>query len=206
MKIGLIGYGKMGKAIEEIAIQRGHEVVFRANSQNPLSSIDFNDAEVAIEFTQPGLAIEHIRFCAAHQLPVVVGTTAWSQHLPEVEKMVGQENGSLLYASNFSIGVNIFFRLNEELARMMAAYPEYAPSLTEIHHTQKLDAPSGTAVTLANDLIHANPNFGDWVSGLNEQPEADYNQLPITALREPEVPGTHTVTWNSEADQQGFFH
>jgi 4-hydroxy-tetrahydrodipicolinate reductase len=161
MKIGLIGYGKMGKAIEEIALDRGHEVVFRANSSQPIDSDMLAIADVAIEFTKPLLAVEHIEKALHANTPIVVGTTGWNSKLTEVTELVNRNNGTLLYASNFSIGVNIFFELNRTLAKLMLNHPEYKIEVEEIHHVQKLDAPSGTAVSLLNDILIENKNYSE---------------------------------------------
>ena len=156
MKIALIGYGKMGKAIEEVAISRRHEISHRISSSNPIYTIDLSDSHVAIEFTRPELAIEHIHFCINKEIPVVVGTTAWQEKLADVSDYVNSKNGALLHASNFSVGVNIFFELNKALAKLMSNHPEYKIETEEIHHVQKLDAPSGTAVSLLNDILNEN--------------------------------------------------
>ncbi|MBM3186220.1 MAG: 4-hydroxy-tetrahydrodipicolinate reductase [Bacteroidetes bacterium] len=199
MKIALIGYGKMGKAIEEVAISRGHEITHRISSSNPIHTIDLSDSDVAIEFTKPDLAIEHIHHCINKEIPIIVGTTAWQEKLAEVCEFVNSNNGALLHASNFSIGVNIFFELNKTLARLMSNHPEYKIEAEEIHHVQKLDAPSGTAVSLLNDILNENINYSDWqlVSDFNE---ANTNKIPVIAKREPDVPGTHEIIYSSEID------
>jgi 4-hydroxy-tetrahydrodipicolinate reductase len=199
MKIVLIGYGKMGKAIEEIAIARGHEITHRISSSNPIQTIDLSDSDVAIEFTRPNLAIEHIHYCMNQNLPIVVGTTSWQDKLSDVCDFVNSNNGAMLHASNFSVGVNIFFELNRALAKLMSNQPEYKIEVEEIHHVQKLDAPSGTAVSLLNDILIENKNYSDWdlVSDFNE---TDSNQIPVIAKREPDVPGTHAINYASEID------
>jgi 4-hydroxy-tetrahydrodipicolinate reductase len=206
MKIGIIGYGKMGKTIERIANERGHEIVYRINSSNPIEQVDLNQADVAIEFTRPELAVSHIDICLNAQVPVVVGTTAWQNDLPQVLKAVEEKNGSLLYASNFSLGVNIFFHMNEKLAKIMSNQSEYSAEVSEIHHFQKLDAPSGTAVSIAQGILENNSNYTSYVSELGKTPTHTAQELPITAYREPEVPGTHTVTYNSEIDLISMTH
>ena len=206
MKIGLIGYGKMGKVIERIALERGHTIAFKANSSSPFESISQTDANVAIEFTQPDLAIKHLKHALELNLPIVVGTTGWYNELPAIESLVNEKNGSLLYASNFSIGVNIFFKMNEILARIMSSQPEYKAELEEIHHVQKLDAPSGTAISIAQGIIKNHSSFSTWNSSTNEKAPVENGSLPITALREPEVPGTHTVTYNSSVDLISMSH
>ena len=199
MKVALIGYGKMGKAIEEIALSRGHEITHRISSSNPIHTIDLSNADVAIEFTRPELAVNHIHHCVTKKIPVVVGTTAWSDELTKVSDFVRSNNGALLHASNFSVGVNIFFEINKVLAKLMSSQPEYHIEAEEIHHIQKLDAPSGTAVSLLNDILIENRNYTDWelVSDFNE---ADSNKIPVIAKREPNVPGTHIINYLSEID------
>ena len=210
MKIALIGYGKMGKAIESIALERGHEIVAIFNSENPfknnattLSKIE--SADVAIEFTQPSLVIAHILTALEMNLPIVVGTTAWQKEgLQLVSEKVNTNNGSLLHASNFSVGVTILFALNKKLASLMENQSDYSVEIKEIHHTQKLDAPSGTAVSLAQDIIANNSHYSQWE--LNENQTIDEQTIPITALREPEIPGTHFVRYNSEIDTITLAH
>lgn len=197
MKIGLIGYGKMGKAIEAIALERGHEVTTRVNREHSIQEVNWEEVDVAIEFTQPDLAVQHMEICMKNQTPVVVGTTAWQQDLPKVSQLVKDLKGSLLYASNFSVGVNIFFELNRKLAEIMNRHSEYKVSMEEIHHVQKLDAPSGTAVSLAQDIIANHEGYSTWKL-TTENPGA--HAIPIHAIREPNVPGTHDVTYTSEID------
>ncbi len=206
MKIGLIGYGKMGKVIERIALERGHTIVFKANSASPFKDLSETDADVAIEFTQPDLAEAHMKHALELGLPIVVGTTGWYERLSEIETLVNSHNGSLLHASNFSIGVNIFFRMNEILAKIMSHQPEYKAELEEIHHVQKLDAPSGTAISIAQGIIKNHDSYSKWNSSLNEKAVVENGSLPITAIREPEVPGTHTVTYNSAVDLISMSH
>jgi len=205
MNIALIGYGKMGKAIEEIAISRGHSVVVKFNSQNPLESSQLRTTDVAIEFSQPDLALKHIKLCADGQIPVVVGTTAWEEHLPEIINHIDKREASLIYSSNFSIGVNLFFEMNKHLARLMNDKTDYVASITEIHHKQKIDAPSGTAVTLAKDLISNHPAYSSWkLTGQSENMEK--TDLPISAIREENVPGTHLISYTSEIDTLTIEH
>ena len=206
MKIGLVGYGKMGKAIEEIAIERGHEILFKSNSVFPLTVKDIDMVDVVIEFTKPNLALEHIQKTLENNTPIVVGTTGWNEQISEVEKMVAATNGSLLYASNFSIGVNLFFELNRKLAQLLSPYSEYKPSIDEIHHTQKVDAPSGTAISLANDIIQNNSSYFSWVCAEGEVPHTAEGQLGVVAHRIPEVPGTHTIAYSSSIDTISITH
>ena len=206
MRIGLIGYGKMGKAIEAIAEERGHSIAFRVNSSNPLETVDLHTADVAIEFSQPILAIPHIEYCLKRRLPIVVGTTAWQEQLPMVTQLVADSEGTLLHASNFSIGVNIFFQLNERLAQLMSPYSDYTASIEEIHHIQKLDAPSGTAVVLADGIVENHQNYSSWACGIGEAPVISSQQIGLTALRLPDVPGTHTIKYTSEIDTITLTH
>lgn len=200
MKIALIGYGKMGKAIETIALERGHQIVAKVNSENALTDLLDKNVDVAIEFTRPDVAVENILFCSKNQIPVVVGTTAWSHDYDRVAESITNSNSALLTASNFSVGVNLLFELNRQLARLIQPYSEYTPSIEEIHHLQKLDAPSGTAVTLANDLMQNNTKVNQWKLGEESAPEVESNELAITSFRLPDVPGTHVVKYTSEID------
>lgn len=206
MNIALIGYGKMGKAIEEIALERGHTIVGKSNSELPIESIDFSRVDVAIEFTAPHFAVKHIEFCIENQTPIVVGTTAWNDQLPEVINYVNKKDGALLHASNFSIGVNIFFDINRRLAKLMTGYPEYTATIEEIHHKQKLDAPSGTAIALANDMLYQNTNLTSWIHGENKIPEVKSGQIAVTSHREEGVPGTHKIEYKSAIDTIELIH
>lgn len=196
----------MGQTIERIALERGHTIAGISNSQNPIGSMDFEDIDVAIEFTTPDFAVAHIEFCVDRQTPVVVGTTAWNDDLDYVKDYVTQHRGSLLYASNFSIGVNIFFDLNRRLAKLMEHQPAYVPSIEEIHHLQKLDAPSGTAISLANDMMFENDNLSSWVHQENKKPEVLPGQIAVTSFRQDGVPGTHKVTYSSPIDTIEMTH
>lgn len=196
----------MGKAIERLALERGHTVVFKTNSQNRLEDQDLSVADVAIEFTQPGLAVSHIERCVQSGLPIVVGTTAWQHALPQVTELVTQYQGALLHASNFSLGVNIYFQVNELLARLMSGHPEYQATIEEIHHLQKLDAPSGTAVSIAEGIIANHEGYTNWKSETGHWPETNQLELPIHAKREPEVPGTHAVKYESAIDEITLTH
>ncbi len=206
MKIALIGYGKMGKIIEKIAISRGHTITARSSSTLPVEEVDFTNVDVAIEFTSPELAANHIKHCADQSTPIVVGTTAWGDQLPFIKDYVIQNDGSLLYASNFSIGVNIFFDINKRLAKLMATHPEYSSGIEETHHTAKIDAPSGTAVSLANDILDQNENLTSWVHEENTTPSTTSGQIGVTSYRAPNVPGTHKVSYDSEIDSIEMTH
>ncbi len=206
MNIALIGYGKMGKAIEKIAEDRGHKIVLICNSEVGVQHADFSNVDIAIEFTQPDLAIKHIDFCLENKIPVVVGTTGWNDKIDYVESKVKELEGSLLHASNFSIGVNIFFELNKKLAQLMSGNTEYTASIEEIHHLQKLDSPSGTAITIADGILENNSDYLSWVLGKDEIPYTNRNQLSLTSYRQPDVPGTHTVKYVSPIDTIEITH
>ena len=206
MNIALIGYGKMGKAIEKIAEERGHKIVLICNSEISVQHADFSNVDIAIEFTQPDLAIKHIDFCLDNKIPVVVGTTGWNDKIEYVKNKVKELEGSLLHASNFSIGVNIFFELNKKLAQLMSGNTEYTASIEEIHHLQKLDSPSGTAITIADGILENNSDYLSWVLGKDEIPYTNRNQLSLTSYRQPDVPGTHTVKYTSPIDTIEITH
>ncbi|MBS1615596.1 MAG: 4-hydroxy-tetrahydrodipicolinate reductase [Bacteroidetes bacterium] len=204
MKIALIGYGKMGHAIERIAASRGHETVLKITSSNQEDFFEKNlrTADVAIEFTRPEAALANVLRCLDAHLPVVCGTTGWNELLPLANARANERNTAFLQASNFSIGVNIFFEINRRLAQLMQGQPSYQVHLEEVHHLQKKDKPSGTAISLAEQILKENPNIQGWA--LAEQ--AGPHQLPITALREEGVPGTHKVSWASEVDTIDITH
>ena len=198
MKIALIGYGKMGKTIEQIAVSRGHEIVSIVDINNPeeIHSDNFKSADVAIEFTIPASAFNNYMNCFAAGVPVVSGTTGWLDRIGEIKEKCEKEGKTFFYASNFSIGVNIFFALNKYLAKIMNNFPAYDVKMTEIHHIHKLDAPSGTAITLAEGIIENMDRKDRWTLETAEQP----TDLPIHAIREGEVPGIHEITYESDVD------
>ncbi|MCF1422229.1 4-hydroxy-tetrahydrodipicolinate reductase [Mangrovimonas futianensis] len=198
MKIALLGYGRMGKAIEAIAKQRGHSIVIATSEEG---GYDITQADVAIDFSVPNAAFFNIANCLKHGVPVVSGTTGWLHNYDKAVALCEEENGGFIYASNFSLGVNIFFELNRTLARLMGPLDEYKVSMEEIHHTQKLDAPSGTAISLAEGIIKEHQNYSEWVLD-QEAP----NAVPITAKRIENVPGTHTVTYSSKTDTIEMTH
>ncbi|MEO9144315.1 MAG: 4-hydroxy-tetrahydrodipicolinate reductase [Ginsengibacter sp.] len=204
MKIALLGYGKMGHAIEEIALQRGHQIVLRINDLNlqDLTSENIQKAEVAIEFTNPQSAVENILFCMNHKVAVVCGTTGWLSELKKVEEKCKEVNGALLYASNFSVGVNLFFELNRKLAALTNPHASYNVAIEEIHHTQKKDAPSGTAITLAEQIIETSERKNKWV---NKETDNE-KELSIISKRIDEVPGTHSVKYFSPVDDIEIIH
>ena len=204
MKIALIGYGKMGKTIEQIALQRGHQIVsiIDINNTADFESEAFRSADVAIEFTTPATALGNYMRCFAANVPVVSGTTGWLEHLDEVKAKCEQEGKTFFYASNFSVGVNIFFALNRYLAKIMNGFPAYDVRMTEVHHIHKLDAPSGTAITLAEGILENVERKERWTLETAEQP----TDLPIHASREGEVPGIHEIIYESEADTISIKH
>lgn len=204
MKIALIGYGKMGKTIEQIALNRGHQIVSIVDINNPeeFQSANFKSADVAIEFTTPATAFDNYMKSFAAGVPIVSGTTGWLDRISEIKEKCEKEGKTFFYASNFSIGVNIFFALNKYLAKIMNNFPSYNISMTETHHIHKLDAPSGTAITLAEGIIENVDRKDRWTLETAEQP----TDLPIHAIREGEVPGIHEVTYESDVDYISIKH
>ena len=198
MKIALLGYGKMGKVIENIALERGHQIVLRKGSSDTFEGLQ--QADVAIDFSVPTSAVSHISECLNHDIPVISGTTGWLENYSEMVSLCQEKNGSFIYGSNFSLGVNIFFELNDYLAKMMKNLSDYNVSMEEIHHTQKLDAPSGTAISLAEGIIK-NTDYTNWTL---ENPSA--NQIHIDAKRIENIPGTHSVFYDSKVDQIEIKH
>ena len=192
MKIALLGYGKMGKVIERIALERGHEIVLKKEEFNTFDGLE--TADVAIDFSAPIIAVEYISTAINLGIPVISGTTGWLENYHQIEKLCNEKNAAFLYGSNFSLGVNIFFEPNDYLAKMMAKFKDYNVTMEEIHHSQKLDKPSGTAISLANAIInHTDKN--NWAI---ENPKAD--DVFIDVKRMDDVPGTHTIFYNSEVD------
>ncbi len=198
MKIALLGYGKMGKVIEKIALERGHEIVLRKSSTATYDGL--SNADVAIDFSVPDSAVCNISECFNTNVPVICGTTGWLEHYDEMVALCESKNGSFIYGSNFSLGVNIFFELNDYLAKMMSNLEQYKVSMEEIHHTQKLDAPSGTAISLAKGVIE-NSAYTDWTL---ENPSDE--QILIDAKRIENIPGTHSVFYDSSVDQIEIKH
>ncbi|MFA7444482.1 MAG: 4-hydroxy-tetrahydrodipicolinate reductase [Flavobacteriaceae bacterium] len=198
MKIALLGYGKMGQAIEKIAVRRGHEIVLRKAIGDTFEGLE--KADVAIDFSAPDSAVDHISECLNRGIPVVSGTTGWLDHYQEMTQLCQEKNGTFIYGSNFSLGVNLFFLLNEKLAEMMSRFPEYKVELEEIHHTQKLDAPSGTAISLADQII-GNTDYTSWQLG-----QTDNEVIGIEAKRIENVPGTHSVFYKSAIDEIEIKH
>ena len=207
MKIALIGYGKMGHIIERIALERGHEIVSKVDvdNQEEFESEAFASADVAIEFTVPSKAVENYRKAWSAGVPVVSGTTGWNAVLPQLKEEIVEKGYTLFWASNFSLGVNLFFELNKRLAAMMNRYADYDVAMTEIHHTEKKDAPSGTAITLAEGILENLDRKSEWVLK-NAQCTMHNAQFSIEALREGKVPGTHVVTYDSAVDSITIKH
>ncbi|WP_296150263.1 4-hydroxy-tetrahydrodipicolinate reductase [uncultured Flavobacterium sp.] len=192
MKIALLGYGKMGKVIERIALERGHEIVMRKAGKDSFEGLE--NADVAIDFSIPDAAISNISTCFNSNIPVISGTTGWLDNYDKMVSLCEEKNGAFIYGSNFSLGVNIFFELNDHLAKIMAKFNQYKVAMEEVHHTQKLDAPSGTAITLAKGIID-NSDYSSWALE-----NAKEDEILIDAKRIENVPGTHSVSYNSEVD------
>lgn len=204
MRIALIGYGKMGKIVEETALYRKHEMVLKIDINN---LADFNKdniakADVATEFTGPHSAFENVKKALEFGVPVVCGSTGWLDQLDEIKRIVTEKNGAFLYASNFSVGVNIFFELNKKLTALMSSHPDYEAIIEEIHHTQKKDAPSGTAITLADQILEHSSRKKRWVNEVSENPE----DLEIISQRIDPAPGTHSVKYSSAIDDIEIIH
>ena len=213
MKIALLGYGKMGRIIEKIAIDRKHEIVLKIDqdNQHDLTADNLHKADVAIEFSTPGTVLNNIEQCFNAHVPIVVGTTGWYGHLQQIKDECTAGNNTLLYASNFSVGVNIFFHVNEVLAKLMNSYPYYDVQVEEIHHIQKMDSPSGTAITIAEGIINNLDTKSSWANILTDDSgTADDNlkadQLLIESHRIENIPGTHTVIYSSEVDDIEIKH
>ncbi|NRD20511.1 4-hydroxy-tetrahydrodipicolinate reductase [Winogradskyella eckloniae] len=198
MKIALLGYGRMGKSIEAIAVNRGHSIALKISDKD--DDYDFKNADVAIDFSIPSVAVFNIKKALDAGIPVISGTTGWLEHYDDVIAYCNDKDGTFLYASNFSLGVNIFFEINRRLSELMSGFDEYSTEMVEIHHTQKLDAPSGTAITLAEDVIQ-HTKYTNWTI---DQPKS--NEIFIDAKRIKDVPGTHEVTYNSQIDSISIKH
>jgi 4-hydroxy-tetrahydrodipicolinate reductase len=198
MNIALLGYGKMGKAIEKIAVDRGHHILLKVSSSTETFSLD--NIDVAIDFSLPSTAVSNISKCFHANVPVISGTTGWLDHYNEIVSLCQSKKGTFLYASNFSLGVNIFFELNKTLAKLLKGLPQYKTSIEEIHHTQKLDAPSGTAITLAEGIIETT-DYKNWSLDAPKQ-----NEIGILAKRIENVPGTHEINYDSEVDSIQIKH
>lgn len=200
MKIALLGYGKMGREIEKIALERAHSIVIKADAES--QDFDIKTADIAIDFSIPTAAFKNISHCLHNNVPVISGTTGWLDDFPKAVDICEQNKGAFIYASNFSLGVNIFFELNKSLAKMMCHLKQYNVSIEEIHHTQKLDAPSGTAITLAEGIIE-HSDFKNWKLASDNLQDSD---IPIIAKRIENVPGTHKITYQSDVDRIDIKH
>ncbi len=199
MKIALLGYGKMGKVIERIALERGHQIVLRKTSSTSFDGLE--TADVAIDFSIPSVAVSNISECIKNNIPVVSGTTGWLDDYDKMVALCNEKQGTFIYGSNFSLGVNLFFELNSYLAKMMSKFDQYKVAMEEIHHTQKLDAPSGTAISLAKDII-SNSSYSQWELGNT----AAEHTIAIDAKRIENVPGTHTIRYDSPVDTIEITH
>ena len=204
MKVAIIGYGKMGRTIEQVLRERGHEVglIIDVNNTNELNAKKLQGIDVAMEFTAPDTAFDNVRKCLEAGIPVVCGTTAWSARLSEIEEICRRKEGAMFYASNFNVGVHVVFDLNRRLAAMMNRFPEYDVTIEEVHHTQKKDAPSGTAVVMADDVVAALDRKQKWVGQTTVTPE----ELEVLSIRRSVSPGTHTVTYESPVDMITLTH
>ncbi len=204
MNIALIGYGRMGHEIESIAVKRGHfiKLIIDQDNGNDLNQNSLNGVDVAIEFSTPASAFDNIRKCLTEMVPVVSGTTGWLDNYYDAVEVCNKNETAFIHSSNFSIGVNLLFRLNAELAKQMERYNNYKVSIEEIHHTKKLDAPSGTAISLAGGIVENNSEYKKWCF----ENEKINNCVPIHSVREGEIPGTHTVTWDSDIDKISLRH
>ncbi|WP_250434277.1 4-hydroxy-tetrahydrodipicolinate reductase [Hanstruepera flava] len=198
MKIALLGYGKMGKTIEKVAISRGHDIVIKTSEED---GYDITQADIAIDFSVPDAAFYNIINCFKHNVPIVSGTTGWLHNYEDALRFCREHDGAFIYASNFSLGVNIFFELNKQLAKMMNGLSDYKISMEEIHHIQKLDAPSGTAITLAESIINEHEDYSKWSLESSEE-----KAIPIHAKRIPDVPGTHSINYSSKTDSIKIEH
>ena len=213
MKIALIGYGKMGKAIEEVALEKGHEIVLKIDVQNneDFTKENLQKADVAIEFTGPHSAYENVKKCIQSGVPVVSGSTGWLEKWNEISALCDTNNGSLVYSSNYSIGVNLFWKITQTAAKLISNY-DYQVHIDEIHHTQKLDAPSGTAITTAELILQEMRSLSSWTNEivtkdqLNSRNNSSNSELLIRSVREEQVPGTHTVSFENEIDQISVSH
>ncbi|MEM1136340.1 MAG: 4-hydroxy-tetrahydrodipicolinate reductase [Bacteroidota bacterium] len=204
MNILLFGYGKMGKAIEKLSLERGHHIALTIDKEetDKIDEIEKYAIDIAIEFSEPKSAFNNIKTCLEIGVPVVSGTTGWLDKFTEITTLCQQKDGAFFYASNYSVGVNIFFKLNEYLAKLMSSQ-QYGIKMSETHHTEKKDAPSGTAISIAEDILKQHPQFDKWALDIQKP---DTSTIPITSYRETNVPGTHKVTYHSEIDDITIKH
>lgn len=205
LKIIIIGYGKMGKEIEAIALQKGHSIIHKIDVPEDWKQLDrISEADVAIDFSVPSIALDNMRRCMSLMLPLVIGTTGWYDHMQEIEEEVKRTHASILWASNFSLGVNILFQFNKRLAEVMSRFPEYRPHIHEIHHIQKLDAPSGTAMSIAEGIINEYQDIDSWE--LQKNTEVDSSHIAISHERIGNITGTHEIIYSSDVDQISLRH
>ncbi len=205
MNIAIFGYGKMGKEIEKVLLERGHSISHKISSTDNLETFDFSDTDVVIEFSSPSSAKKNIEFCLNNKLPIIIGTTGWYSNLEELSNLCKSKNSAMIHATNFSLGVNLFFKLNQQLAKLMNNHPSYICSVTEIHHTEKKDAPSGTGITIAEGIIEELDEFSQWENvRISELTTKD--SLSLASKRLPNVPGTHDVTYENEIDKIEISH
>ena len=204
MKIAIIGYGKMGKEIEQISLDRGHSISDIFSSTTSFNTKSVIEADVAIEFTRPTLATKHIHLCLDKKIPIVVGTTGWYDELNSIESEVIKSNGSLLYASNFSLGVHLFWEMSKKLSKIMKGQTGYKASISETHHTEKIDQPSGTAITTAELMLEQQEHYKQWK--LSNTGGTDDHILPVFSNRIPDIPGTHKVSYKSAIDEISLAH
>ena len=203
MKIALLGYGKMGKEIEKISLERGHSISIIVDKDDSISKL--KNSDVAINFSTPDSAVNNIKLSLDSSVPAISGTTGWLEYYNDIMEYSKKSNTSFMYSSNYSLGVNLFFEMNKHLAKLMNDKTDYVASITEIHHTHKIGSPSGTAVTLAKDLISNHPSYSSWkLTGQSENMEK--SDLPISAIREENVPGTHLISYTSEIDTLTIEH
>jgi len=205
MKIALLGYGKMGKEIEKVLLERGHSVSLKITSKDKINDLDFSTTDVAIEFSTPNTAQSNILFCIKNNVPVIIGTTGWYNHFEDLTKTCINEKSAMLHATNFSLGVNLFFALNKHLAHLMNNYPSYKCSVKEIHHTEKVDAPSGTGISIAEQIISQIDTYQTWENKSKNEIKSP-NTLSLASERLPNVPGTHEVVYENEIDKIEISH
>jgi len=205
MNIALFGYGKMGKEIEKILLERGHSISHKISASDNLKALDFSLTDVVIEFSTPASAKNNIKFCLTNKLPIIIGTTGWYDNFDELSKLCLSTDSAMIHATNFSLGVNLFFKLNQQLAKLMNNHPSYNCSVTEIHHTEKKDAPSGTGITIAEGIINELDQFSKW-ENVSVNKIEDNNILSLVSERLPNVPGTHEVKYENSIDKIEISH
>ena len=205
MNVALFGYGKMGKEIEQVLLERGHSVTHKISSKDILESIDFSITDVVIEFSTPETAKKNIEYCLNTSLPIIIGTTGWYTEFDKLVALCETKKSAMIHATNFSLGVNLFFKLNQQLAKLMNNYPSYNCSVTEIHHTEKKDAPSGTGITIAEGIINELDQFSDW-KNVKTSEITNKKTLSLASERLPKVPGTHEVVYENEIDKIEISH